>query len=89
MEFVNKTCRSYRYGPPLYLVATLAALVDARLSLGNLYGIVDLLGYHHHQKHHGLKDQEGTSQVRGSELSLGGRGFSPGVRTLRRVGFSP
>ncbi len=44
---------------------------------GNLYGIVDLLGYHHHQKHHGLKDREGTSQVRGSELSLGGRGFSP------------
>jgi hypothetical protein len=42
-----------------------------------LYGIVDLLGYHHHQKHHGLKDREGTSQVRGSELSLGGRGFSP------------
>ena len=33
MEFVERTCRSYRYGPPLYLLATLAALVDARLSL--------------------------------------------------------
>ncbi|MGA2300225.1 MAG: hypothetical protein ABSG77_05975 [Candidatus Acidiferrum sp.] len=39
MEFVNKTCRSYRYGPPLYLVATLAALVDARLSLAICTGL--------------------------------------------------
>ena len=39
MEFVNKTCRSYRYGPPLYLVATLAALVDVRLSLAICTGL--------------------------------------------------
>jgi uncharacterized membrane protein len=38
-EFVAKTCRSYRYGPPLYLVATLAALVDARLSLAICTGL--------------------------------------------------
>jgi uncharacterized membrane protein len=39
LEFVAKTCRSYRYGPPLYLVATLAALVDARLSLAICTGL--------------------------------------------------
>lgn len=32
-EFVEKTCHSYRYGPPLYLLATLSALFDVRLSL--------------------------------------------------------
>jgi len=39
MEFVAKTCRNYRYGPPLYLVATFAALVDARLSLAICTGL--------------------------------------------------
>ncbi|HYW66923.1 MAG TPA: TMEM175 family protein [Candidatus Dormibacteraeota bacterium] len=39
MDFVEKTCHSYRYGPPLYLVATLAALVDARLSLAICTGL--------------------------------------------------
>jgi uncharacterized membrane protein len=33
-EFINKTCRSYTLGPPLYLLATLAAIVDVRLCLG-------------------------------------------------------
>jgi len=33
MEFVAKTCHSYIFGPPLYLLATLAALLDARFSL--------------------------------------------------------
>lgn len=33
VEFVNKTCHSYMYGPPLYLLATLAAIVDVRFSL--------------------------------------------------------
>ncbi|MGB9431240.1 MAG: TMEM175 family protein [Candidatus Acidiferrum sp.] len=33
-EFIAKTCHSYLFGPPSYLVATLAAFVDARLSLG-------------------------------------------------------
>lgn len=32
-EFVAKTCHSYMFGPPLYLLATLAAVVDVRLSL--------------------------------------------------------
>jgi TMEM175 potassium channel family protein len=32
-EFVAKTCHSYLFGPPLYLLATLAAVVDVRLSL--------------------------------------------------------
>jgi uncharacterized membrane protein len=32
-EFVDKTCRSYMYGPPLYLTSTVAAFVDVRLSL--------------------------------------------------------
>jgi uncharacterized membrane protein len=39
MEFVRKTCHSYRYGPPLYLAATLAAFVDARLSLAICTGL--------------------------------------------------
>jgi len=34
MEFVAKTCHEYMFGPPLYLAATLAALLDVRLSLG-------------------------------------------------------
>jgi uncharacterized membrane protein len=33
-EFINKTCHSYLFGPPAYLVATLAAILDVRLSLG-------------------------------------------------------
>jgi uncharacterized membrane protein len=33
-KFIEATHRSYRMGPPLYLLATLAAFVDARLSLG-------------------------------------------------------
>jgi uncharacterized membrane protein len=33
MEFVDKTCRSYMFGPPLYLASTIAAFVDVRLSL--------------------------------------------------------
>jgi hypothetical protein len=32
-EFVAKTCHSYLFGPPLYLLATLAAIVDVRFSL--------------------------------------------------------
>jgi uncharacterized membrane protein len=32
-EFVAKTCRSYMFGPPLYSLATLGAIVDVRLSL--------------------------------------------------------
>jgi uncharacterized membrane protein len=32
-EFVAKTCHSYMFGPPLYLLATLAAIVDVRFSL--------------------------------------------------------
>jgi len=32
-EFIAKTCRDYMFGPPLYLVATLAALLDVRISL--------------------------------------------------------
>jgi uncharacterized membrane protein len=32
-EFIAKTCHSYMFGPPLYLLATLAAIVDARFSL--------------------------------------------------------
>ena len=32
-EFIAKTCQSYAYGPPLYLVATLSALLDVRASL--------------------------------------------------------
>jgi len=39
LEFVNKTCRSYMFGPPLYLLATLAAFVDARLSLAICTGL--------------------------------------------------
>src|ERR1700757_504321 len=34
VKFIEDTHRRYRMGPPLYLLATLAALVDARLSLG-------------------------------------------------------
>jgi hypothetical protein len=33
MEFVAKTCHDYMLGPPLYLVATVSALLDERLSL--------------------------------------------------------
>jgi len=33
-EFIAKTCHSYMFGPPAYLLATLAAILDARLSLG-------------------------------------------------------
>jgi uncharacterized membrane protein len=32
-EFIAKTCHNYMFGPPAYLVATLAALFDVRLSL--------------------------------------------------------
>ena len=34
VKFIEDTHRRYRMGPPLYLLATLAAFVDARLSLG-------------------------------------------------------
>jgi len=33
MEFVAKTCHDYMFGPPLYLVAALSALLDERVSL--------------------------------------------------------
>jgi uncharacterized membrane protein len=33
-EFITKTCQSYLLGPPAYLLATLAAILDVRLSLG-------------------------------------------------------
>lgn len=33
MEFVAKTCHDYMLGSPLYLVATVSALLDERLSL--------------------------------------------------------
>jgi TMEM175 potassium channel family protein len=33
MEFVERTCRNYLAGPPLYLLAVVAALLDVRLSL--------------------------------------------------------
>ena len=33
-EFVAKTYHSYMFGPPLYFLATLAAILDVRLSLG-------------------------------------------------------
>ncbi len=39
MEFVTKTCHNYRYGPPLYFAATLAAFVDARFSLAICTGL--------------------------------------------------
>jgi uncharacterized membrane protein len=32
-EFILKTCHDYMFGPPAYLLAALAALLDARLSL--------------------------------------------------------
>jgi len=32
-EFINKTCHDYMFGPPAYLLATLGAILDARLSL--------------------------------------------------------
>ena len=32
-EFIAKTCRDYTFGPPLYLIATIAAFLDARVSL--------------------------------------------------------
>jgi len=38
-EFVAKTCRSYMFGPPLYSLATLAAIVDERLSLALCTGL--------------------------------------------------
>jgi uncharacterized membrane protein len=34
MRFIETTHRNYRLGPPLYLLATLAAFIDAKLSLG-------------------------------------------------------
>jgi hypothetical protein len=33
IKFVDKTCRNYMFGPPLYLISTVAAFVDVRLSL--------------------------------------------------------
>jgi uncharacterized membrane protein len=33
-KFIEATLRSYRMGPPTYLLATLAAFLDARLSVG-------------------------------------------------------
>jgi len=33
-KFIEATLRSYRLGPPMYFLATVAALLDARLSLG-------------------------------------------------------
>jgi uncharacterized membrane protein len=32
-EFIAKTCHDYLFGPPLYLLATISALLDVRLSL--------------------------------------------------------
>jgi hypothetical protein len=32
-EFIAKTCHSYLFGLPLYLLATLVAIIDVRLSL--------------------------------------------------------
>jgi TMEM175 potassium channel family protein len=32
-EFIDKTCHSYLFGPPAYVMATLAAILDVRLSL--------------------------------------------------------
>jgi TMEM175 potassium channel family protein len=32
-EFIAKTCHSYMFGPPAYLLATLAAILDVRLSM--------------------------------------------------------
>jgi uncharacterized membrane protein len=32
-EFIDKTCHQYMFGPPAYLLATLAAILDVRLSL--------------------------------------------------------
>jgi uncharacterized membrane protein len=32
-SFIAKTCRSYTFGPPLYLIATLSAFIDPRLCL--------------------------------------------------------
>jgi uncharacterized membrane protein len=32
-EFIAKTCHNYLFGPPAYFIATLAALLDVRLSL--------------------------------------------------------
>ena len=32
-KFIAKTCHSYMFGPPLYSLATLAAILDERLSL--------------------------------------------------------
>lgn len=39
MAFVEKICNEYRFGPPSYLVATLAALIDVRLSLAICTGL--------------------------------------------------
>jgi len=33
-KFIEATLRSYRLGPPMYFLATIAAILDARLSLG-------------------------------------------------------
>jgi uncharacterized membrane protein len=32
-EFIAKTCHDYTFGPPLYLIATIAAFLDERVSL--------------------------------------------------------
>jgi hypothetical protein len=32
-EFIAKTCHDYMFGPPLYFLATIAAFLDARVSL--------------------------------------------------------
>jgi uncharacterized membrane protein len=40
VKFIEDTHRRYRMGPPLYLLATLAAFVDARLSLGICAGLL-------------------------------------------------
>ena len=32
-QFIAKTCHDYMFGPPLYLIATIAAFLDARVSL--------------------------------------------------------
>ena len=32
-DFIAKTCHEYMFGPPLYLIATIAAFLDARVSL--------------------------------------------------------
>jgi hypothetical protein len=48
MEQVDRLRRSYAFGPPLYLLAFLAAFVDVRF-VGNLHRTLDFLGDNHHQ----------------------------------------